>query len=95
MPDHIHFILKVKSYLDKHLGNYIGALKGLCTASVRDVLPHLNLNGDSIFEENSHDRIIRSVEMYEREMAYLDNNPRRLLLRKLFLRHSAVRLKFV
>lgn len=95
MPDHIHFILKVKSYLDKHLGNYIGALKGQCTASVRDVLPHLNLNGDSIFEENSHDRIIRSVEMYEREMAYLDNNPRRLLLRKLFLRHSAVRLKFV
>ncbi len=84
MPDHIHFILKVKSYLEKHLGTYVGALKGQCTASVRDTLLDLNLGSASIFEENFHDRIIRNVEMYERELAYLDNNPKRLLLRKLF-----------
>lgn len=86
MPDHIHFIITVKEYLERHLGEYIGILKGACTAAVREFLEKscdFELEG-SLFEEGFHDRIIRNKEMYEREQIYLDRNPRRRLCRQLY-----------
>lgn len=86
MPDHIHFIVKVTGCLDKHHGHYLGELKGVCTAAVREVFPESlwGMSGESLFEPNFHDRIIRNADMYGRERLYLENNPRRLLLRRLF-----------
>lgn len=85
MPDHVHFIIHVREYLPAHLGRYISRLKTVCTLAVSE-LPGYPVDTDGnplhIFEENYHDRIIRNDSMLETERHYLDDNPRRYLLRK-------------
>jgi hypothetical protein len=86
MPDHIHFIITAVRYLPKHLGYFISDIKKLCSDSVhRHCSPFAWASGlDSIFDGGFHDRIIRYEEMYERERLYLQNNPRRRLVRMLY-----------
>ena len=85
MPDHVHFIIHVREYLPAHLGRYISRLKTVCTLAVSE-LPGYPIDTDGnplhIFEDNYHDRIIRNDSMLETERRYLDDNPRRHLLRK-------------
>ncbi len=85
MPDHVHFIIHVREYLPTHLGRYISRLKTVCTLAVSE-LPGYPVDTDGnplhIFEDNYHDRIIRNDSMLETERHYLDDNPRRYLLRK-------------
>ncbi len=85
MPDHVHFIIHVREYLPAHLGRYISRLKTVCTLAVSE-LPGYPVDTDGnplhIFEDNYHDRIIRNDSMLETERHYLDDNPRRHLLRK-------------
>lgn len=85
MPDHVHFIIHVREYLPAHLGRYISRLKTVCTLAVSE-LPGYPVDTDGnplhIFEDNYHDRIIRNDSMLETERRYLDDNPRRYLLRK-------------
>lgn len=85
MPDHVHFIIHVREYLPAHLGRYISRLKTVCTLAVSE-LPGYPVDTDGnplhIFEDNYHDRIIRNDSMLETERRYLDDNPRRHLLRK-------------
>ncbi len=85
MPDHVHFIIHVREYLPAHLGRYISRLKTVCTLAVSE-LPGYPVDSDGnplhIFEDNYHDRIIRNDSMLETERRYLDDNPRRYLLRK-------------
>ncbi len=85
MPDHVHFIIHVREYLPAHLGRYISRLKTVCTLAVSE-LPGYPVDTDGnplhIFEDNYHDRIIRNDSMLETERHYLDDNPRRYLLRK-------------
>lgn len=85
MPDHVHFIIHVREYLPTHLGRYISRLKTVCTLAVSE-LPGYPVDTDGnplhIFEDNYHDRIIRNDSMLETERRYIDDNPRRYLLRK-------------
>lgn len=85
MPDHVHFIIHVREYLPAHLGRYISRLKTVCTLAVSE-LPGYPVDTDGnplhIFEDNYHDRIIRNDSMLETERRYLDDKPRRYLLRK-------------
>ncbi len=85
MPDHVHFIIHVREYLPAHLGRYISRLKTVCTLAVSE-LPGYPVDTDGnplhILEDNYHDRIIRNDSMLETERRYLDDNPRRYLLRK-------------
>ncbi len=85
MPDHVLFIIHVREYLPTHLGRYISRLKTVCTLAVSE-LPGYPVDTDGnplhIFEDNYHDRIIRNDSMLETERRYLDDNPRRYLLRK-------------
>ena len=85
MPDHVHFIIHVRESLPAHLGRYISRLKTVCTLAVSE-LPGYPVDTDGnplhIFEDNYHDRIIRNDSMLETERRYLDDNPRRYLLRK-------------
>ncbi len=85
MPDHVHFIIHVREYLPAHLGRYISRLKTVCTLAVSE-LPGYPVDTDGnplhIFEDNYHDRIIRNDSMLETERRYIDDNPRRYLLRK-------------
>ena len=85
MPDHVHFIIHVREYLPAHLGRYISRLKTVCTLAVSE-LPGYPVDTDGnplhIFEDNYPDRIIRNDSMLETERRYLDDNPRRYLLRK-------------
>ena len=85
MPDHVHFIIHVREYLPAHLGRYISRLKTVCTLAVSE-LPGYPVDTDGnplhIFEDNYHVRIIRIDSLLETERRYLDDNPRRHLLRK-------------
>lgn len=97
MPDHVHFIIHVREYLPDHLGHYIGLLKVTCTRCVCDMFGYPDNHTAapfSIFEENYHDRIIRTSEMLETERRYLDDNPRRYFLRKIHPEyfHSPVKI---
>lgn len=90
MPDHIHFIIHVREYLPDHLGHYIGLLKHTCSRYVSDPLNAAIISSSEsnkeilpVFEDNYHDRIIRSQGMLETERRYLDDNPRRYLFRKM------------
>lgn len=79
MPDHIHFIVKAMKYLPEHVGLYLRRLKGLCTGYVVSA----GFETSSVFEEDYHDRIILNRDMLDRERRYLEDNPRRHLLRRL------------
>lgn len=79
MPDHIHFIVKAMKYLPEHMGQYLRRLKGLCTGYVVSA----GFDTASVFEEDYHDRIILNRDMLDRERLYLEDNPRRHLLRRL------------
>lgn len=90
MPDHIHFIIHVREYLPDHLGHYIGLLKHTCSRYVSDPLNAAIISSSEsnkeilpVFEDNYHDRIIRSQDMLETERRYLDDNPRRYFFRKM------------
>lgn len=82
MPDHIHFILQVTSSLPKHLGSYIGAFAGNCTSLLRKEYPQI---GESkFFEDGFNDRILRKKGQLEILMKYIMDNPRRLLMKRMY-----------
>lgn len=79
MPDHIHFILFVKGYLDQHIGKYIGEWKNLIA---REVIHHLSLSG-KVFNDDYYDRRLRPWQKLDDIYVYVRRNPYRLLVRRL------------
>lgn len=75
MPDHLHLALFVKEATDTHLGIIIHALKHHCRLATGST--------DSLFEEGYHDTILTGRNQLDRMLAYISDNPRRHLLRKL------------
>lgn len=75
MPDHVHFIINVKKTLEKHLGYYIGKLKGKCSRNVWNTFPQFE--GLSVFENDFHDRIVMKNGQLKTLQDYLLDNPRR------------------
>lgn len=88
MPDHIHFVLQVVSELDKHVGRYIAPFTKACSQA------HTRLANLSDFEtlfKPFDDQIIFNKEQLDRAIKYIEDNPRRYLIRRkypdLFQRH--------
>lgn len=73
MPDHIHFVLENKEDTGLHIGEVIGRFTGDCTRS---------LEGKIIFEPGYHDRILRYEGQLQRMIRYIDDNPRRLIIKR-------------
>lgn len=88
MPDHIHIVLKVTERLKRHLGKELAGFFGACTKHYCQLLETSNNNPlfDPFF-----DRIIRDTEQFEKAVRYVEDNPRRYILKKrnpeLFKRH--------
>ena len=84
MPDHLHIILNVKEPLPKGklLGDVVAGFKYGCNKAYW----HLsNLNGKDLpglFEEGYCDKILYDFDQLERWKHYLDDNPRRLMIKK-------------
>lgn len=85
MPDHIHLLIYVKERTDQHLGIIIRHFKtnsyqrywnGEALREQPGVTP------SSLFLENFHDRILRREGQLQIMNEYIQDNPRRLMLRR-------------
>ena len=84
MPDHIHMIVRVREEMPKgkHLGTVITGFKFGCNQA------YWTLNGmkgpslQGLFEKGYNDKFLLHEGQYENWKAYLDDNPRRLLLKR-------------
>lgn len=99
MPDHIHGILFVRSKIERHLGHVINGFKTGCRKAARELgllpvgytaaLPQYTEQSPwhphhgTLWEPGFNDRILYGKGQLQRMMAYLDDNPRRLLLKRL------------
>lgn len=75
MPDHVHILWRVKYWLPKDLGYYIGLLKSRCTKIWREEFRE----SSSLFLPKFNDRISFNDAMTERFSHYISDNPRRRL----------------
>ena len=78
MPDHIHGILFVSEPLPVHLGKVINGFKSGCNRAARELGLSLPL-----WEPGYTDGVLRGKGQLERWKAYLDDNPRRLWLKRI------------
>lgn len=72
MPDHIHFILNVTEPVEWHLDQIITALARRC----------ISPSGVPLLSEWYNDRILTGRHQLDSFFRYIDDNPRRLFLRR-------------
>ncbi|MDE6697248.1 MAG: hypothetical protein K2K25_10245 [Muribaculaceae bacterium] len=91
MPDHIHFVLQVVSQLDKSVGRYIAPFTKACSQTYTCIS---NLPNFTTLFQPFDDQIIFNKEQLDRAIKYIEDNPRRYLIRRqypdLFQRHLNV-----
>lgn len=80
MPDHIHFVLHVKRRLKRKLGRELAPFFGACSKHFTRLI-----GSDTLITLFSpfHDRIIFDQLQLSRSIRYVDDNPRRYLIKKL------------
>ncbi len=79
MPDHIHFVVNVKKRLSKPLGSLLAGFFGACSKH------HSKLKGLSYTERlfhPFHDNIIFNKKQLDRAIRYIEDNPRRLIIKR-------------
>lgn len=95
MPDHVHFMLRVRQTLEKPVTSFIAATMSAITSRLRQagsIAPVV-----SCFEKGITDSIVRGKGRYQVIYDYICDNPRRLLMKKLypdlFRRRLAISIK--
>lgn len=78
MPDHIHILLRIHEKLPIHIGNYIRWFKKQCNDSCRA----LGVPTTRLFALEYHDRILKGKHQLEHMGNYIQDNPRRLALKR-------------
>ena len=84
MPDHLHFIVFVKERIPCHLSQVVNGYKGGSTLRYRQLIQQ-GQAGDStttLWEQGYNDRILEGKNHLQRMMDYLDDNPRRLAIKR-------------
>ena len=93
MPDHIHIVLKVAERLKRHLGNELAGFFGACTKHYN---LHAGISHNKPLFDPFFDRIIYDSEQLDKSIKYVEDNPRRFILKKrnpqLFKRHLNLRI---
>lgn len=91
MPDHIHFVLQVVSELEKPVGRYIAPFTKECSKAYTRLA---DLSNFTTLFKPFDDQIIFNKEQLDRAIKYIEDNPRRYLIRRqyqdLFQRHLNV-----
>ena len=84
MPDHIHMIVRVKEDLpqDKHLGKVMAGFKSGCNNAYWRIFGMNEPPRKGLFEEGYNDKILMHEGQLDNWKDYLDDNPRRLLLKR-------------
>jgi len=80
MPDHLHFIIFVKDRLPCHLSQVINGYKGGCTSLYRQLMH--DPSHPALWEKGYNDRILDGRNHLQRMIDYLDDNPRRLAIKR-------------
>ncbi|MDE6199881.1 MAG: hypothetical protein K2L55_05570 [Muribaculaceae bacterium] len=75
MPDHVHILWRVKDWLPKDMGYYVGLLKSRCSKIWHEEYRE----SESLFLPKFNDRISFNDVMTERFSRYISDNPRRRL----------------
>lgn len=84
MPDHIHMIVRVDQDMakDKHLGKVIAGFKSGCNNVYWRIYGMKSPPRKGLFEEGYNDKILMNEGQLDKWIAYLDDNPRRLLIKR-------------
>jgi REP element-mobilizing transposase RayT len=92
MPDHIHCIVFVHKKIEQHLGHVINGFKTGCRKAAKalhvvqhtEAVPQFTKHPTTglLWEPGYNDRVLLHRGQLERMFAYLDDNPRRLLLKR-------------
>jgi hypothetical protein len=85
MPDHLHLCVRVTANLPHGLSLAIAGFKGLCTRIYHNTLPSRQRPGTPLplFAKGFNDSIAYNDDQYRRQLKYVADNPRRLLLKRL------------
>ena len=83
MPDHLHIIIRVNECLPKgkKLGDIIKGFKQGCNKAYKRILQISDLTLSPLFEENYCDKILNKYGQLDHWKNYLDDNPRRLMIK--------------
>lgn len=86
MPDHVHLCIHVKEYLKIGVSSAIGNLMGRVSRIRHDALPEYLRPAEMrpFFQKGFNDRIAYNAEQWERQQKYIDDNPRRYLVKRMF-----------
>ena len=84
MPDHIHMIVRVKEDLaeKKHLGKVVAGFKSGCNNAYWRLTGMNEPPRPGLLEEGYNDKILMHEGQLDNWKAYLDDNPRRLLIKR-------------
>jgi REP element-mobilizing transposase RayT len=83
MPDHIHLLLRIDTDLgtgnpSPTLGNIIGWYKYQVT---REINEQFGQQGERVFQRSYYDHVIRNQRDYDEIWQYIENNPRKRLMK--------------
>lgn len=76
MPDHVHICVDVREYMEAGLSRAVASLMGMATKKLQLV--------DPFFKKGFNDRIAYTDDKWQRQLAYVDDNPRRYLIKKAY-----------
>lgn len=84
MPDHIHMIVRVKDDMPdkKHLGKIVVGFKSGCNNAYWRLFGMKESPRKGLFELGYNDKILMNDGQIDHWKAYLDDNPRRLLIKR-------------
>lgn len=78
MPDHVHLCVDVLRHLDNPLGRAVASLMGMATK----LQGNLSDEDRPFYKKGFNDRIAYDYEQWKRQLAYIDDNPRRYLIKQ-------------
>ena len=82
MPDHVHILLRVHDRLPKHIGQYIAWFKIKCTDACSALTGGPVSETMRPFAPEYHDRLLKGKNQLSHMVRYIQDNPRRLALKR-------------
>ena len=82
MPDHVHILLHIHEHLPRHVGYYIRWFKKQCTYIGLALAVPSARNHVSLFAPDYHDRLLKGKNQLSHMVRYIQDNPRRLALKR-------------
>ena len=82
MPDHVHILLRIHDRLPKHIGQYIAWFKIKCTDACYALTGGPVSETMRPFAPDYHDRLLKGKNQLSHMVRYIQDNPRRLALKR-------------